>query len=979
MFNQNHIIKTLLAILLAFSAIVPFARPSTVKAETGVLYLALGVHVEPFGAVPSQIVGGGRPYTGQGIKPSDYRDEKFFYQHVTDIKNLAAVMEKHRGRLTVQVQTPFTSMIEQEKSSLLSDLEKKGHEIALHFHEDKHLGPNCEKLPVSTWAAVMSEEIGVIRQAGASRVRTWSGGNLYSGVLEAASKAGLDIYSDWKNPRSQTADGVTFGLYPWRPAEGPDPDDMSGFAVNDPGGKVIFLPWGLSSTGSIAAKGRGNEDNLFNTLKQSINLSLSKVDVNKVNVFHFVVHPGEITGPRGTPYASLDKFLTEFIDPLVAAGKVRWATYSGMADAYTAWEKGSGGTYSQPAQLSQPVTGSIKDTSEGYITFVINVHDWVNVDDSADTLIRAASLFQKYEVKGDFYLTAPVLEAYSLKRPDVIDKLKQTGMTVSYHVRPPHPLYNGFDSRLQGLSDTQLYQLLKDNETYHLDLATGGLDKSKPGGYSYVASVFGSPPVTVGAPNNDRRIKDTALKLYAELGAKAAVMYHETGTKPDDPFEYVHGMLIRPSDFSITRWTEGNNRESFWWNFMTSRLANEYNPAAYLKERLAGWANERQPFITSLIHENNFYRQGAESWTYYYFSGGDKNKPLSSPYNLNARHESKKRPVAEQEAIWKAYEELVAYAATNLKVVTSKELVLLAAFDGSQGAASVSGNTVPPVPPVATESSTVPAGKLGTVEKNIVYGQAGGEKLLMDMYYPDEAHGAVPAILYVHGGAWMKGNKELGKNNMDVQELLGRGYIVASINYRLAPEYRFPAQIEDVKCAVRYLRANAARFGIDTERIGAMGGSAGGHLVALLGTSDNDDFNNSGGTTGQSARVQAVADMFGPADLTAELGNNNISVLMQVYGTTNKDSNVLKDASPVTYASADDPPFLILHGDKDNVVPLIQSQLLYEALKKMGVPAELVIVRNAGHGFAPSGARSVPGRAEIANRIGDFFDKSLKN
>jgi len=684
MFGKRKIAAFLLMLTVVLACSMPPAMPANADSG-GVLLIGLGVHVEPFGAVPSQLVGGGPKFTGQKGMNLDYNNRVLFQRHVKDLSDLASVMDKHGGKLTVQVQTPFTTVAAQDNNPLLASLESKGHEVALHFHEDAHLGKNCESKPVRTWTAVMSEEVAAIKKAGASKVRTWSGGNLYSGLLDAGEGAGLSVYSDWKNPNSQTADSTTFGLQPWRPAAGPDPDDMSGFAVNDPSGKVIFLPWGLSSTGGLLGPARAKGDAMFASLKDSINLSLSKTLPGQVNTFHFVVHPGEITGPNTAPYASLDKWLTEYIDPLVAAGKVRWATYGEIADVYQGWEKGQASATAQPVPAATPVLKATTADARGNMTFVINVHDWVNVNESADTLIRAANLFTKYGVKGDFYLTAPVLEAYAVKRPDVIEKLKSSGMTVSYHVRPPHPLYDGFGSALQGLTDEQLYQKLKDYETYRLDPATGALDKSKPGGYSYVASVIGYPPVTVGAPNSDRRLKEAALKVYAELGAQAVVMYHETGTKLASPFEYVQGMLVRPSDFSITRWTAGKSQENFWWNFMSSPLAGEYNPMAQLKKQMSGWDAARPPFITSLIHENNFYRRGAESWTYYYFKNGEKENPLTPPYNLNAVDRSSARPKAEQEAIWAAYEEMVAYAAKNLNVVTSSDIVAVAA--GSSPAA----------------------------------------------------------------------------------------------------------------------------------------------------------------------------------------------------------------------------------------------------------------------------------------------------
>ena len=311
----------------------------------------------------------------------------------------------------------------------------------------------------------------------------------------------------------------------------------------------------------------------------------------------------------------------------------------------------------------------------GAITFVINVHDWVNSEDSAATLLRLVDIFEKYIVRGDFYFTAEVVEAYVRQHPEVIARLKDSHMTISYHVRPPHPLYTGFDNRLKGLDDAALYHTLMDYETYALDLTTGELDRSRPGGYLYVAQVFGTKPVAAAAPNVDRRIKATAQRVYAALGAGVTILYHEEGTDLDRPFVYSNGLLIRPSDFSITRVPGSDN---FWWNFMSSSRAAEYDPVRLLQSELAGWQADRPPLITALIHENNFYRFGPESWTPFYFKDGDKSVPLAPPYNLNAPDISKPRTKSDQEAIWSAYGRLVAFAAAHLKVVTSADLLLMA-------------------------------------------------------------------------------------------------------------------------------------------------------------------------------------------------------------------------------------------------------------------------------------------------------------
>jgi len=290
----------------------------------------------------------------------------------------------------------------------------------------------------------------------------------------------------------------------------------------------------------------------------------------------------------------------------------------------------------------------------------------------------------------------------------------------------------------------------------------------------------------------------------------------------------------------------------------------------------------------------------------------------------------------------------------------------------------------PPVRQRAPEIDSYPLvaidpAKLGKVDRDVTYGTADGIDLKMDVYYPEFATGAVPSLLYVHGGAWVQGDKREGAGATEIPELRSRGYLVAAVNYRLAPDYKFPAQIEDVKCAVRFLRANAAVYGIDPNRIGAWGGSAGGHLVALLGTTDaSSGFEGDGGYADESSRVQAVVDMFGPTDLKALSLGISSRFLSILFGNVSRNSAIVKQASPITWISKDDPPFLILHGENDDVVPVSQSETLYDRLTAKGVTATLVIVKNAGHGFIPAGGPIDPSRTEITEMVGDFFDLYLK-
>jgi len=571
-----------------------------------VLLFGIGIHIEPLG---------------------EYNQKVFFQHHVEDIRMLAGMAEKYGGVLTVQAQTPFTLMAIQSRETLFADLEAHGHEIALHFHEEAHLGQNPEALPVETWAEAMSQEISYIKQAGATKVLYWSGGNLYPGILDAVALAGLDVMSDWKNPHTQQTDALVVGVDPWRPAGGPTENSLVLFAKHDPQGKIVFLPDGSYDPQGFAAKrqmiAKGGDQAYFDFIKESLERSLDAAQPDRVNVFHITIHPGEFRGDPAHPYSVVDRFLAEVVNPLVVSGKVRWATFSQMADDFAGWEK-------------------------------------------------------------------------------------------------THP---GVDPRNSGVSIDQ----------------------------------------------------------------------------------------------------------------------------------------------------------------------------------------------------------------------ASK------------------------------------------VERDATYCTVDGVQLKMDIYYPTTDKKPQPVLVYVHGGGWTKGNKGSGAGSLDIRELVRRGYFVAAINYRLAPQYKFPAQIEDVKCAIRFLRANAEKYGIDSERIGAWGGSAGGHLVSLLGVTDpSAGFEGSGGYADESSRVQAVVDMFGPTDLTQIFSGANPQILQQVFGVTDSNAEILKRASPVTYVTSDDPQFLILHGEKDALVPLSQSQEFYKVLIGAHVPATLVIVKNAGHGFAPAGGRISPSRAEITKMIAGFFDQHIK-
>lgn len=284
-------------------------------------------------------------------------------------------------------------------------------------------------------------------------------------------------------------------------------------------------------------------------------------------------------------------------------------------------------------------------------------------------------------------------------------------------------------------------------------------------------------------------------------------------------------------------------------------------------------------------------------------------------------------------------------------------LMPLTAGTAAETTFSVLGDVPPSPPPGFASRDAVIAGMISgqvkvinllrvapqsvEVKKDIEYGNTGERPLLLDLYSPKQTDGPVPGLIFIHGGGWKGGKKE------DYRyygiEFAEKGYVVASIQYRLSGESKYPAAIHDVKAAVRWMRAEASSFGVDPERIGVAGGSAGGHLALLLGyTSDVEEFDGDSGHAGVSSRVQAVVNLYGPTDLTTEFARNQSetgSLLKKFFGGTYDEQPAkYEEASPIRYVTGDDPPTLILHGTIDKVVPINQADLLSKKLKETGVP-----------------------------------------
>ncbi|MDT4896298.1 MAG: hypothetical protein QOH25_1375 [Acidobacteriota bacterium] len=291
--------------------------------------------------------------------------------------------------------------------------------------------------------------------------------------------------------------------------------------------------------------------------------------------------------------------------------------------------------------------------------------------------------------------------------------------------------------------------------------------------------------------------------------------------------------------------------------------------------------------------------------------------------------------------------------------------------------------------PLPAETIWKMIGAPSTVEllTDVEYGKGGNRPLKMHILRPRVMpKERLPVIVFIHGGGWFEGHRNRGL--APLVHFTERGYLCATIEYRLTDEAKFPAQIEDVKTAVRFLRAKAKEFHLDPERIGVWGQSAGGHLAALLGTSGNvKDLEGTGGWRKFSSRVNAVVDWNGPVDFleAKELerlmkqkqaeGWKEIAMERLVGGLVLDNKEKAVRANPVTYVTKDDPPFLIMHGDEDQTVALSQSQLLYEALKAAGVDVTFNVIKGAGH-FGVDGVS--PLESNFAEMMDAFFDKHLK-
>ncbi len=263
----------------------------------------------------------------------------------------------------------------------------------------------------------------------------------------------------------------------------------------------------------------------------------------------------------------------------------------------------------------------------------------------------------------------------------------------------------------------------------------------------------------------------------------------------------------------------------------------------------------------------------------------------------------------------------------------------------------------------ATQFASAQSSDAVQLIENIPYADTDNPRQMLDLMLPKErGEEALPVVVFIHGGGWRNGDKVRGRNRIEPFVASGN-YAGVTVGYRLSGEAQWPSQIHDCKAAIRWIRANAEKYNLNPDRIGVWGTSAGGHLVTMLGTSG--DVKAMDGSLGSnieySSRVTCVADFYGPTNFLTMNATAIESARMDhdaadspesllIGGAIQENPDKVATANPITYVSADDPAFLIVHGTLDPLVSFNQSELLYEALDKKGVEKTLITVEGGGHG-----------------------------
>jgi len=330
-----------------------------------------------------------------------------------------------------------------------------------------------------------------------------------------------------------------------------------------------------------------------------------------------------------------------------------------------------------------------------YLNFAINCHDWVDPDLSSAVVLRAARFLAKHGLKADFYATGPLYRAWEQGAPGTIEELNQLGMGLGYHHRPPHPTFYKHDRLTQiiEMSPEDAFRAFERLESEEMDMTTGDTIAGRSGGFRGAEKRAGRLPLVLGAGSAPPHLMAIDRQVLQRMGARSVVAFHSQGEQ-EYPLLWWQGLLARPSDFSVVR-VPMNSRQlrakknvlprgvgageesgSFWWNAINDPESQQHRPAKYLERKLGEMPSDRITYITSLIHEDDWYKIGS-SFNAIYYEDRTRRRTRTPPFDIEGTPGAPPKKEADTEKIWQWWEELVAFAAADsrVRVVTTADLL----------------------------------------------------------------------------------------------------------------------------------------------------------------------------------------------------------------------------------------------------------------------------------------------------------------
>ncbi len=600
------------------------------------------------------------------------QDERIFNMYADILDALARKFEEHGAKLSIQPEKNFAWGDVKFGRYILKELKRRGHGIGVQ----SHLGHHMEEMGLNTDEARLeyNREVkeAVAQAIGEEPTNLGAGFDLENvnllGVCDGC--LGFTSLTSVEKPYYRETHKSPKWLHPWilPPVSMLDLGNEA-WQSHDPSGTIVYLPgWYLSQEFEIDCR---KNENCFEAATRSLEKALADSDEDHINVWWVSSHLYQSGGTKEETDRVLQAYeywFSKVMDPLVRQGKIVWMTFDEMTELYLKWEKARQryeSNLNAQMRIDHEFWKRYIDPEEPqfYVYFAVNVNDYYDPDLCAETLNRLLDIYTEHGIRADFYFTGPVLKALVETHPEVVERIKDEGMGINYHIRPPHPACDSFISqayykgkcrKIQDLSYEEKLDLLDKFESFSLVIDGYSPDKKdfcpayregEVGGYEYVKGVFGKAPVISGLNTRDDDLKRAELEVLRRKELKMYVASHAGGTDPANPFEVSYGLLERPSDFGFP-------------------FASKLKEAGYDGEKIAEIFfksapsdHERPLFGGILVHDYDFFKK---SWL---------RTPLMGEENYYTKEERERR--------FQAYEEMVKaiLSRPGVKVIIGEDFI----------------------------------------------------------------------------------------------------------------------------------------------------------------------------------------------------------------------------------------------------------------------------------------------------------------